>query len=456
MEHHISLPRQPGGSSAAAATLDLDLAGLSDFDIQLEEQTWRVTGSGRSRALAEGGRVLRRIKHRGVTYLLVGGNGHASVLTAIRTSKPGDTILVAPGTYRETEAFIIDRPITLLGVSANGTPIRDNGNIAATIVALQKGDGKGFVLTASGVVIAGLALVSHTSTSADIRRLLPGVSPQIRLSDRGGNFKHLYPNIQAALDAADEDDCINVPAGRHVGDLYVRRSVTLSGANAGRPGESPRRDGESTLLGQIQMGAGAASLVLDGLALRGAFDMEPTKAADRRFSLRNCVMDGRDADCAISVAQGAASEIFNNMVYGGSQEAIRVGNGFDGLSITGNRIQIATRAVGIALKSGRGSDHIEILANTFLDGDYSVLIRTECWHGEPGDSILLSGNHFGEECGSVVRGAPMIAAVHTDGGMPASLELLLGFSIDLNTYHELPPDPVAEVLFDDARSRKDP
>lgn len=438
------------GVQGHTATLDLDLAGLANCEIGLDGVVWRLTGPGGTRDLGGDCGARMRITLKGVTYLLAGGNGHASVLSAIRAAHGGETILVAPGVYRETEAFVIDRPVTLLGVSGTGKPILDHENIAATIIAVRTGAGKGFAVTASGVIIGGLALLADARPRAEIPIARPSAIPQVRLFNGGGRLKHIHQNIQAALDAADEGDRIVVQAGRHVGDLFVRRGVTLAGVNVGRPGDSPRREVESTLLGHVVMCASAASLVLDGLTLQGAFEMEHSVVPGRCFALRNCVIDGRDVDCAISVARGTASEIINNMVYGGLEEAICVGSGFDDLTISGNRIQIAVGAVGIALNGGRGRDRIEILANTFMGGDYGILIETDGGLGEQGDAVLLSGNHFGEECSNVVRGAPAVAAVHADGPMPSWLEFSLGLSIDLNTYHAVPPGVGADIVFDGA------
>jgi hypothetical protein len=150
--------------------------------------------------------------------------------------------------------------------------------------------------------------------------------------------------------------------------------------------------------------------------------------------MRNCVVDGRDSHVAVSLARGAGSEIINNLLLGGDEAAIHISEGFAGLSVCGNRIEAAAGTPGMRVNGGAGGNRLEFLGNTFIDGDYGILLHADGRLGLQGDSVLLSGNHFGEQRvgGS---GSPAIAAVHADGPLPAWLELSLGLTLELNTYH---------------------
>jgi hypothetical protein len=175
--------------------------------------------------------------------------------------------------------------------------------------------------------------------------------------------------------------------------------------------------------------------------------MERAAITERRFALRNSVIDGRDTGSAISLARGVASEIVNNLILGGSSAAIGIPDGFDDLTITGNRIESAVGAVGIELGGGPGTDRIEILGNTFLHGDHGVFIRAGAI-GQQGDAVLLSGNHFGEELDGSKRDAPAISAVHASGPLPSWLEFSLGLSLELNSYHAVLPGAGADIVFE--------
>jgi hypothetical protein len=181
--------------------------------------------------------------------------------------------------------------------------------------------------------------------------------------------------------------------------------------------------------------------------------MERATAPARRFALRNCVIDGRDSDAAVSLARGASSEIINNLILGGAQEAISIHAGFDDLSISGNRIEASTGAVGISVHGGADTDRMQILGNTFVEGDYGIFIHADGNLGTQGDSVLLSGNHFGEDSYGMAGSAPAVAGVHADGPLPAWLELSLGMSLDLNTCHPGPSGVGMDIVFQPPESQ---
>jgi nitrous oxidase accessory protein NosD len=425
-------------------TLDLDAAGLADRRLRPRRDAWVLAGDGVELEVGGACGARMRLVRHGITCLLVGANGYPSVLAAIRAARGGETVLVAPGTYREEQSFVIDRSITLQGVSEQGEPVVHAGEVVATIIALRPGTGgAGFAIKAPGVTIQGLSFIAMERPRVGFAGADANAGSQVRLLNAAGRLRRNCEDVQTALDAAEAGDRIQIPEGRHVGDLFIRTSVTLSGRNAGRPGRSSRREIEATLLGHVVMGTGAGSVVIDGLVIWGSFTMEPDEAGERRLAVRNCVIDGRDSHAAIHLARGTSSEIVNNLILGGSTAAIRIACGFDGLSICGNHIETPGGAAGIALHGGPRADRVEILGNTFLDGNYGVLLHAGNL-GQLDDSVVLSGNHFGERGG----GAPLVAAIHADGVLPGSLEASLGASLALNTYHAMPPAADVDLLFE--------
>lgn len=120
---------------------------------------------------------LGPIEVGGATYRLVGGNGYASLQEAIDAASDGEILLVAPGSYTEGRQFtadeiglpgygqnhyglLINKSVTIQGVSANGAPIGDVADVAATIVArYQAGYETSFAVTAQDVTIRGLGFV---------------------------------------------------------------------------------------------------------------------------------------------------------------------------------------------------------------------------------------------------------------------------------------------------------
>ncbi len=435
-------------------TLNLDEAGLGDWDIRLSGNTWILSGSaGGSLAIGGASGARMRIVRQGVAYLLIGANGHKAILPTVQAARSGETLLIAPGTYHEGLAFRIDRSVTLQGVSELGIPIVGSDSGAATIVVSSSAaDSVPFDFDAAGVVIQGLNFLADRQ-----HREVPGFDmsalPQVRMFSGSGILKRIYLDIQSALDAAEEGDRIMVPAGRHVGDLHVRTGVTLAGMNMGRPSGAASRGVETTILGRVIMTCSARSLVLDGLVIWGDFEMERATAPARRFALRNCVVDGRDSDAAVSLARGASSEIINNLILGGVHVAISIRGGFDDLSISGNRIEASTGAVGISVHGGADTDRMEILGNTFVEGDYGIFIHADGNLGTQGDSVLLSGNHFGEDSCGMACSAPAVAGVHADGPLPAWLELSLGMSLDLNTCHPGPCGVGMDIVFQPPESQ---
>lgn len=162
---------QPGDS------LELDASALSGWRIGLYDRGWRLTDGQFSVLLDQDGGARFRIVIEGRAYLLVGENGRPSIQSAIDAAVGGETILVAPGTYGEGRTFdadelgatglgtdtyglVINKAVSIQGVSDSGEWISDCDDVAAAAVALcQSREGVSFLVTAGGASIRGLGFV---------------------------------------------------------------------------------------------------------------------------------------------------------------------------------------------------------------------------------------------------------------------------------------------------------
>lgn len=276
--------------------------------------------------------------------------------------------------------------------------------------------------------------LSNTEVLSMLDRTSDLATP-VHLLDATGRLKQVHGAVQPAIDCAMPGDRIVVAPSHHVGDLYFRKPVTLTGSNAGLHGNSSRRGLEAHLSGRILIGSDAGEVVIDGFTIIGSVSTEPSAIAPQRLAIRNCVIDGSGSGAAISVLGGSGITIMDNRIVGGADEAIYVPYGFDNLAISGNTLQVAEGAVGIALNGGAGVDTAHILGNTFLGGDYGVLIEVDEGLEQAGDVITVTGNQFGELEDGVSCNGAVIAAIHADRTVPFGLERSLGVSLDLNTYY---------------------
>src|SRR5690606_4878767 len=108
----------------------------------------------------------------------------------------------------------------------------------------------------------------------------------VRHFGKDGRRKGAYAAIQPAIDAAAEGDRIELSAGSFAGDLTITRSISLLGANAGRPGHSSQRGLESVVLGHVTVRSGPAEVVMDGLRIRGAVSSRVAQGPRSHLALR--------------------------------------------------------------------------------------------------------------------------------------------------------------------------
>lgn len=395
---------------------------------------------------------------------------HATIQAAIDEAQPGDTLYVGAGVYRERLA-LSGKALSLVGATdARGDPLvrllpPDWAQLAAVsdprlpvIIelsnhpaarqreqALQDGPPRASAppppaAAAAPVESAPAPAPAPEDELADHRVLELLDSPEslalpVRHFGKDGRRKGAYAAIQPAIDAAAEGDRIELSAGSFAGDLTITRSISLLGANAGRPGHSSQRGLESVVLGHVTVRSGPAEVVIDGLRIRGAVSSRVAQGPRSHLALRCCVIDAAGLPTAVAVLGGSGTMLAGNRIFSGTEEGIYAPSGFDDLVISGNRIEVVEGAAGIVLHAGAGTDSAYILGNTVIGGDYGILVEGGTGLEGPGDSITIAGNCFGELHEGLASGAPAIAAICTDRPVSRALERSLGACLESNVYN---------------------
>lgn len=394
---------------------------------------------------------------------------YATIRAAAEDAAPGDTLQVGAGIYREqiplsgrhlalssapgphgdppvrltpsTWAFGSANDTQTLDLSLHPAPRRSMAMVQEPPVADLPED-------EAGALHAGEAPLAdeHVLDLLDSG----GLALPVRVSGTDGVQRGAFATLQQGIDAAQNGDRIEVAPGSYSGDLHIVRALTLTGANAGRPGNSMNRGLESAILGDVTIDPGPADVVIDGFTIRGTVSICMPAGSRAHLALRCCVVNASGLSAAIRIQSGSGTMIASNLIISGSDEGIYAPSGFDDLVISGNRLEIADGAAGIVLNGGAGTDSVYILGNTAVGGDYGILVEGGAGLDGPGDSITIAGNCFGELHDGMVMGAPAVAAISADRPVSRALERSLGACLQSNVYNLSPASQPVDIAFEPA------
>ncbi|MDX5476125.1 MAG: hypothetical protein LPK00_11380 [Bacillaceae bacterium] len=113
----------------------------------------------------------------GRVYNVNQGIFYEDIQPAIDDANPGDTLIVFPGTFEETADIIVDRPLTITGISADNTIVEFLNPPGATL--------GNFTIAVDDVTIRNLLLIGPTPAGGDTSLL--------RINNAPGNT--FYENI---------------------------------------------------------------------------------------------------------------------------------------------------------------------------------------------------------------------------------------------------------------------
>lgn len=245
----------------------------------------------------------------------------------------------------------------------------------------------------------------------------------VRVFDAEGRLKALYgeDELAQALASAVEGDTIELREGSYEldGDSFagIGERITLRGANAGVPGASSVRGGESliTVIGAA-LGVHAGGVTIDGVRIEGSLAVD---AGAEGFTLRNSVLDA-GTGTAVSLSGTALATIEANRISAATGiDAQGVGT----LDI--GRNEFTTTQAGVRLEAGADAEDVRISDNLFNGGVNGVTLTGAEGTFDNAAGITVRGNVFIGQSG---------AGVHAAQPLPASLDATLGLSLPLNIY----------------------
>ena len=222
----------------------------------------------------------------------------------------------------------------------------------------------------------------------------------------GGNSP-CYATIQAAIDAASDDDTINVAAGTYTNDIWdsllgipagyrITKRITLQGAQAGNdPAGSTDRGGESILVrtNGVPYSLYVSDITIDGFTFTsgggsGGGRLIIADYADN-VTIKNCIIrdiSGTDPH-GVYIYPGAQNALIEYNTFSSTAwEAIRCdGNAL----ISNNTIKNIPSNKGIVLGNSSNAQVVDnVISNTFYEGIQAFASATitgneisECYNG---------------------------------------------------------------------------
>ncbi|WP_263784471.1 FlgD immunoglobulin-like domain containing protein [Salinibacter grassmerensis] len=220
-----------------------------------------------------------------------------------------------------------------------------------------------------------------------------------------------YASIQNAIDATGTNTTIQVLEGLYTENVTVDKQLTLKGANAGTPGDSPR-GGEATIEGQVVISA--SDVTLDG------FDVAPPPATSNTTAEALRVSNAPDnvvvANTVVRDFEESGLPPWEGLggivAFGGNS-----GDAIDDLTIADNKVQnldgrdTKGGAAGISIQGHVDGATVtgNTVANVGMDATtwaFGIVVRGTDNHGQTPTGVDASGNDV-----STVQSAPTTSTV---------------------------------------------